>query len=168
MPYTRTQILLHWAVVALVVVQLATSDAMEEAQEAVERAEAVGRGEALQSWVHIVSGLTILVLVLWRLGLRARFGAPPLPPDLSPLFRFGARAVHFALYALLIGLPVTGALTVWVEPDFGGGHGVLKNLLLVLIVLHVSAALFHGIVRRDGVFSRMVRPAGARGGLPPG
>ncbi len=158
MPYTGTQILLHWAVVALVVVQLATLDAIEEAQEAVERAQALGGGEILQSWVHIVSGLTILVLVLWRLGLRARFGAPPMPPDLPPWMRLGARAGHFALYALLVALPVTGSLAVWVEPEFGDVHGFLKNALLVVVGVHVLAALYHGIVRRDGVFSRMLRP----------
>ncbi len=40
-------------------------------------------------------------------------------------------------------------------------HGTCAYLLIALIAVHVGAAAYHGIVRRDGVFSRMWPPFSA-------
>ena len=42
-------------------------------------------------------------------------------------------------------------------------HATTILVLLVLIAMHVGAAAYHGIVRRDGVFSRMWPPARPKG-----
>ena len=57
------------------------------------------------------------------------------------------------------GLPITGGMA-W----FGGievmaeAHEVLTSLLLVLVGLHVVAALYHQFWLKDGLLMRMKRP----------
>jgi cytochrome b561 len=90
-----------------------------------------------------------------------------------------ARVNHWALYALLFALPITGWLTSsaanrpvswfglvqlpdFVAPDAGlkeafeEAHEVLVVLLLTLVVLHVAAALKHQFFDRDGLLFRML------------
>src|ERR1700738_2725961 len=57
---------------------------------------------------HKTLVITILVLALIRLGVRARYGAPPLPADLPEPMKLAAHLSHYALYALMIGMPLLG------------------------------------------------------------
>src|ERR1700755_2912986 len=57
---------------------------------------------------HKTLGITILVLALIRLGVRARYGAPALPADLPEPMKLAAQLSHYALYALMIGMPLIG------------------------------------------------------------
>jgi cytochrome b561 len=128
--------------------------------------------------IHKPLGITILVLAVLRLGLRVRRGAPPLPADLPSWQTAGAKASHVLLYALLIVMPLVG----WALLSAGGCpivlygpihlpqimphndtlHGILRSahtwlayLFFATILLHVAAALFHALVRHDGVFPGM-------------
>lgn len=128
--------------------------------------------------IHKPLGASILVLVLLRLGVRLRLGAPPLPADLPRWQAFGAKASHVALYALLIAQPLVG----WSMLSAGGypivlygglhlppimlhsdalysalrpAHTWLAFALFGVILLHLAAALFHALIRRDGVFWAM-------------
>ena len=128
--------------------------------------------------IHKPLGITILVLALVRLALRLRYGAPSLPADLPEPMKLAAKGSHYALYALMIGMPLIGwgMLSAAEYPVvlFGGWHlpailpqgDSLHTLLwdahfylafafFALILLHVAAALFHALVRRDGVFETM-------------
>src|SRR6202020_678615 len=57
---------------------------------------------------HKSLGITILVLALIRLAVRLRYGTPPLPADLPEPMRLAASLSHYALYALMIGMPLIG------------------------------------------------------------
>jgi cytochrome b561 len=104
---------------------------------------------------------------------------PPAPADLSPGLRILARATHWAFYLVLILLPLMGWLAAnaygstprllgliplpkLLGPNqaaaetIGGVHKVLATLLLALITAHVSGALYHALVKRDGVIWRML------------
>jgi cytochrome b561 len=128
--------------------------------------------------IHKPLGAAILVLALIRLTVRLRYGAPPLPSDLPEPMRLAAHLSHYALYALMIGMPLLGwaMLSAAAYPVvlFGGvrlpailpqsdglhallwdAHFYLAFALFALILLHVAAALFHALVRRDGVFETM-------------
>jgi cytochrome b561 len=128
--------------------------------------------------IHKPLGIAILVLALIRLALRLRYGAPPLPADLPAPMKLGAHLWHFAFYALMIGMPLIGwaMLSAAAYPVvlFGSvhlpailpqsdslhallwdAHFYLAFALFALILLHVAAALFHALVRRDGVFETM-------------
>src|SRR6202522_1496867 len=58
--------------------------------------------------IHKSLGIAILVLALIRLAVRLRYGAPSLPADLPEPMRLGAYLSHYALYALMIGMPLLG------------------------------------------------------------
>ncbi|HEY1780994.1 MAG TPA: cytochrome b [Roseiarcus sp.] len=128
--------------------------------------------------IHEPLGIAILILALIRLVVRLRYGAPPLPADLPEPMKLAAHLSHYVLYALMIAMPLIGwamlsaadypvALrpNLWLPqilPLSPGLHTALWNahfylafLLFAVILMHVAAALFHALVRRDGVFEAM-------------
>src|SRR5580693_9874376 len=58
--------------------------------------------------IHKTLGIAILILALIRLAVRLRYGAPPLPADLPEPMKLGAHVSHYALYALMIAMPLIG------------------------------------------------------------
>src|SRR5260370_23373825 len=58
--------------------------------------------------IHKPLGATILILALIRLVVRLRYGAPPLPADLPEPMKLAAHLSHYALYALMIAMPLIG------------------------------------------------------------
>jgi cytochrome b561 len=128
--------------------------------------------------IHKTLGIAILVLALIRLAVRLRSGAPALPPDLPEPMKLAAHLSHYALYALMIGMPLLGwaMLSTASYPVvlYGGlwlpsilplsdslhtllwnAHYYLAFLFFAVILMHLAAALFHALVRRDGVFETM-------------
>jgi cytochrome b561 len=128
--------------------------------------------------IHKPLGIAILALAVLRLGVRWRLGAPPLPDDLPRAQALAAKLSHVVLYALLIVMPLVG----WGMLSAGGypivlygslhlpkilphddqlhavlrtAHTVLAYMFFATFLLHVAAALFHGLIRRDGVFRAM-------------
>jgi cytochrome b561 len=154
--FTRGQIILHWAVVALVIVQLLSHEAMEDAFKEPSLAKAA-IGEDPIAMVHAISGLVALVLMLLRIVLRLRYGAPAMPKDMPQFQQIAAHATHLALYGLLLLIPLAGFLAVALEnEDMGDIHKTLVTLLWIVLALHVAGALYHAFVRRDGVFQRIL------------
>lgn len=138
---------------------------------------------------HKTLGIAILVLAVVRLAVRLRFGAPPLPADLPLPMRLGAHLSHLALYGLMLAMPLIG----WAMLSAGGypivlygdirlppiaphddalrtllwnAHYYLAFAFFAVILLHLAAALFHGLVRRDGVLQTMA-PIARRGPAAP-
>jgi cytochrome b561 len=139
--------------------------------------------------IHKPLGIAILTLALIRLALRLRYGAPPLPADLPEPMKLAAQVSHYAFYALMISMPLIGwgmmSAAAYPVVLFEGWHlpailpqsDSLHTLLwdahfylafafFALILLHVAAALFHALVRRDGVFETMA-PAVTYGEVAP-
>jgi cytochrome b561 len=136
------------------------------------------RGDAVQ--LHKSFGITVLVLTILRLAWRFAAGVPALPTGLPALQRLAARLTQYALYLLLIAQPLIGWLwssagtkpinlyflvqLPWlIDADgdlshrLGNLHGLVANLLLILIGVHAAAALYHHFVRRDRVLLAMLR-----------
>lgn len=158
--YSRTQIILHWTVVALIAFQYLGSGGIENAWRAYARGEYTQDDFSGLALAHILSGMTVLALVIWRLVLRWKIGAPPPDPAEPPMLQMLARAAHIALYALIVILPISG-MAGW-----GGGvtgairiHLLAKTILLPLIGLHVLGALVHHFVWKTDVLKRMLSPA---------
>jgi cytochrome b561 len=127
---------------------------------------------------HKTLGIAILVLALLRIAVRLRSGTPPLPRDLPPPMKLAAVLSHYALYALMIAMPLLGwamqsagaypivllggvHLPAILPPDPGlytllkTAHITLAFAFFALILLHIAAGLFHALIRRDGVFESM-------------
>ncbi|CAE6728276.1 cytochrome b [Paraburkholderia nemoris] len=127
--------------------------------------------------IHKPLGMLILVLAVIRLIVRLVRGAPPLPSDMPEPMKLAAYLSHVAFYALMIALPLLGwgMLSAADYPIVVAGirlpsvlhhsnelhtllwnaHRFLALCFFALIVLHIAAALFHALVRRDGVFQAM-------------
>lgn len=127
---------------------------------------------------HKNIGVVILILVATRLVYRLLNPPPPLPDSVHPIQRIIANSTHWLLYGLLLGMAISGYIRVT-----AGGfplevfdrlgiphlaprsdslaetakqiHRTLRFPLIALIILHISGALYHAIVKRDGVFQRM-------------
>lgn len=155
--YSASQIALHWLIVALVFFQLVFGDAMSHSLRAIRRGEVVDPGVATQATLHIWVGFAILAAVAIRIVLRLTNGAPPLPEG-PAIFALLARLTHIAFYVLLVAMPVTGILAYWFIPSLGGLHELGKPVFIVLIILHVLAALWHQFWLRDGLLMRMLKP----------
>lgn len=175
MPRYRTPlILLHWLMAALMVGAYILGEVMDD--------DRAGGGLLDATGWHVLMGLLTGALVLPRLLLR-RWGSPPPLPETAALERAAARWAHAALYGIMILLPVTGLTTVlagrrpvpvlglfdlpaamplrWLQKAAEEVHEFAATTFLVLLGLHVAAALWHALIRRDGSAGRML-PFGRR------
>jgi cytochrome b561 len=109
--YDAVSITLHWLIAGLIVVQVCLGWYMNEILP--DHTPAQDQIETL----HISVGLTILLLVFARIGVRLGHPAPPLPADMPGWERLLARTTHVLFYLLLLALPLTGWAVVSLRPD---------------------------------------------------
>lgn len=129
--------------------------------------------------IHKSIGITILALVVIRLIWRLMNPVPELPTTLKPYERVLARFTHAALYVILFGMPLSG----WIGSSAGGHdvrwfnlftvpnlvgkdrplsgimgatHEVLAICLVLVLTLHIAAALRHHFVLKDDALRRML------------
>lgn len=99
--YTRMAIALHWTIAALMIAAVALGWLANLATGAVVRP---------MIDTHKSIGLTVLGLAILRLLWRLTHKPPPMPTSYGPIERRGAHAAHWALYALIFLLPISGYL----------------------------------------------------------
>jgi cytochrome b561 len=155
--YSTTQIMLHWSVATLVIFQFFINDGIKDAWHAYSRGEPTTQEQIAAANVHVIIGLSILALTLWRLVLRVRLGAPPAPDGEPRLLRIAAKATHHTLYLLLVLVPLSGAAAWFLGAEAASrGHGIMRTLLFIVACLHVVGALLQLVVFRSNVFMRML------------
>lgn len=153
--YSALQIALHWSIAVLIGVNYFVSEGMGDAFDGTLEGKAA---TGLTPTVHVWVGVAVLVLVAVRIAVRLMRGAPVAPGTAPTILDLAAKGVHGLLYLLMIAVPVLGAVT-W----FGGIeatadlHVLAMNAMMVLILAHAGAALFHHYVLRDGLILRMIR-----------
>jgi cytochrome b561 len=178
--YSRVAILLHWAIAAGILCNVALALAVDALPDA---------------WVrpvidtHKSIGITVLGLVLMRILWRASHRPPPLPLAFPRAERVAAHVAHGLLYAIMLGLPLSGwfhdsawkdagthpmtlfHLVPWprvgfimhLEPQFkehmhdvlGAVHTWFGYALYLVLALHVGGALKHELIDRHSVLRRM-------------
>lgn len=140
-------------------------------------------GRAAVWWTHISVGLTLVALVVARLGLRA-FGPVPAPSaQISRPVKIASLAAHALLYLLLVATPLVGIYLAFLRGDAVTFfslftipspiaadrpmarevievHELLANALVILAVLHAAAAVYHHVVLKDDVLKRMLPQRG--------
>ncbi|MCU0984007.1 MAG: cytochrome b [Acetobacteraceae bacterium] len=161
-----TQVL-HWGTAVLIAAAWTLGATMEELPRGPARAAGLD--------IHATLGLAVIAAVLARLLWRV---ANPKPSAGEGLLGLAGRAMHLLLYGVMLAVPLSGLAAQWgrgraVSAWFGavtlpppgwlpGGRGWgevhegAANVLLVLIGVHVAAALFHQVVLRDGLLWRML------------
>lgn len=106
--YTSVAIVLHWAIAFAILLMLPLGFWMHGEAEDGNTSTAVFNAYQL----HKSVGFTILALSLVRLGWRLANPPPALPPHMPGWERLIAKATHWAFYALMIALPLSGWLFV--------------------------------------------------------
>ncbi|MDA0707389.1 MAG: cytochrome b/b6 domain-containing protein [Proteobacteria bacterium] len=167
---------LHWAIAGLIVLQFILANLVEGAADS---------GSALRELAllanHKSVGITVLALVIVRLMWRVKKPPPALPATMDQWQILASHISHWALYGLIILIPVSGwlmssasaysvswfnlfQLPDFVAPDPGlkellkETHELLGKLLFVVAVVHILAAFKHQLIDKDGVMARMSAP----------
>jgi len=162
---------LHWTMALLVLAMLVLGFVM--VQDGIAKPI---RG--LLFMLHKNTGVLILALVVIRFVWR-KIDPPPALPDSVPVWqRSLAHFNHSALYLLLFLMPIVGYVRVKaadlpIESLDAMGLGRLAPVsepladvastlhqigalaLTFFVALHLLGAFYHGVIRRDGVYSRM-------------
>ena len=163
--------LLHWVVVALILVQVTLAWIADDLPLGMKKLAMLAR--------HKSFGITILGLAVLRLLWRWTNPTPALPNDLKPYERVLAHFTHAALYVLLFAMPLSG----WMMSSARGfpvswfgfvqlpdlvpknqrlyeallqTHDLLALALGAVVALHVAAALKHHYFLKDDVLRRML------------
>lgn len=152
--YSRTQIALHWAVAALVLFQIFLHDGIVEAWTG--RMDGSLPNQPTPD-LHVIAGMLIFVLVLWRLVLRFTRAVPALPTNEPQILKVAAAGTHLLFYVLLLAMPLSGAAAWFLGAEPAAVAHVLARFVLVpLLVLHVLAALAHHFWFKTNVLRRML------------
>lgn len=163
--YGIVPVTIHWLSAALIIALLGLGF------RASSTVDPEAKASLLQ--IHATLGITILLLTLariiwWRLDKKpAPVGGSPQWQDLS------AKAVHVLFYIVILGMAASGigmfVLSGAGPVVFGGEgslpdfsqyppripHGIGARAMVVLLVLHAGAALYHHFVKRDATLRRM-------------
>ncbi|WP_088329079.1 cytochrome b [Lacimicrobium sp. SS2-24] len=169
--YHRASIVLHWLMLLVIAAVYAC----------IELRELYPKGsdprELLKHW-HFMLGLSVGLLVLFRLYFRLRHPAPPIHPSLPRWQERLAKSMHILLYLLMLGMPLAGWMILSAEgkpiPFFGlelpalipanetlaeqieEVHETIGSAGYVLIALHALAGLAHHYVFKDNTLKRML------------
>jgi len=186
--------ILHWSTLVAIVAQFVVGYLMDADDSG--RGRGRGRGRGGESdlialpplrqgsddggeqlvLIHVVLGLTILVLATVRLAWRLSGRLPDWADALGDGERRLEAIVEKALYLLLFAIPITGLGLVFASGedwDVGSAelsapweivdddvwlaaHIAAHVAFFVVVALHVGLVLKHTVVRRDGLLTRML------------
>lgn len=169
--YSALAIAFHWALAALILVQIPLGLIMVDMPRGLQQLEAFNWHKSLGAVILAIAALRLL----WRLFNRG----PALPREMPGWQKGIAHATHWLLYAAFFAVPLSGwtmssAFGRSVEvfglltlPDLVGAdkalgerlaalHEIAAYALAALVVVHVGAALQHFLIKRDDILARML------------
>jgi len=169
--YGSLSIGIHWLMLLLFVAVYGTV----ELHELFEKGSDLRK--VLMTW-HFMLGILVFVLVWLRLAARLSGPTPAILPEPPGLQQLSSKLLHLALYALMIGMPLTGWLMLSAAgkpiPFFGLElptligenkdlaeqleelHEIVGTTGYFLIGLHTVAALYHHYIKHDNTLTRML------------
>ena len=168
--YTSIAIILHWVMALLIFATWSIAIAIDDMPLSPARISGL-------SW-HKWLGVTIFFLVLLRILWRITHPAPPLKLAMPAWQERAMQLTHIALYLLMLLIPIVGWLMssakgytvnyfgLFELPDLVDKdkalerllkemHELMANGLMILVGLHIAAALKHQFIDKDGLLSRM-------------
>lgn len=161
---------LHWLVFFLVVGMLCLGFLLDDINDKPLHAKVVN--------IHKLIGLLILALMLFRALWAFSNPKPGLPLNTPSWQKYAERSVHWLIYLALIAMPISG----WIMSVAAGyaphlfdisfnlpiaknkvlgdrmydTHVFLAYSIIVLVSIHVCAALYHYLIKKDSVLQRMM------------
>lgn len=161
---------IHWSMAVAIIFMLFIGMFMTDS---------LSRWQPYAVWLHISVGITLLIFACIRLANRFKAPQPKLPKQLNAAQAKMAHLSHVLLYVFMFMMPLTGYLMVNADGrpiSFFGlvylptlidqnivAYGLLRTLhgwvsytFAGLIILHIVAALYHGLIRQDRVLASML------------
>ena len=169
--YPATSKLLHWLVAVCVLATAPVAITMTRVSE--------GPTQNFLFNFHKSLGVLIFALMILRLINRLAVGAPIADPAIAPWQKAASATVHTSFYVLLLAMPIVGYIAnsafgaptpffgLFNVPAIVGKDEALATqlftihrwvgwLVIILVLTHVSAALYHHFIRGDNVLRRML------------
>jgi len=166
--YHPVLVALHWLMALLIIVALAAGTFALQGL-ANDDPNKIG---ALAG--HMTAGLIIGSLLVLRFGIRLATAHPAKATTGNPLLDRIGQATHLVFYVLILGMVMSGMAMARsyglfdivfggsgdpLPPVFDNGpraaHGVFATGLILLVLLHIAAAVYHQAVLKDGLLKRM-------------
>lgn len=161
----------HWMIFLLIGVLLIMGEIMGDLPTGPDKFKVYG--------LHKSIGICVLMLAAVRLLWRWVNPSPVLPAHMRNIEKLMAHIGHYALYALMFAMPLSGwmmssaagfpvsvfglfTLPDMVLPDpslkatMSDMHELLATAIMVIVTLHILAALFHHVYHKDNVLKRML------------
>jgi cytochrome b561 len=161
----------HWLLFLMLTFSVIAGNLLASMPKGTEKLEAAG--------MHKSFGAVILMLIFARLFWRLINVIPKDIENTPEIQKSLAHAMHWALYALMFAQPLSGILMtqsagypisffglfdfpIWLDKDkslaefFRSAHGVIWIILVVAVLGHVSAALHHHFIKKNGVLKKMI------------
>jgi cytochrome b561 len=171
--YSSVQKWLHWSMALLIFIMVTVGVTMVNLDD--------GPMKNVLYELHKSTGLIVLTLALIRIGVRRSRGAPSIEPGVPEWQRFAARVSHYALYMLIVLVPLAGwtatsycckpvnlfwtvpvSLPIPDAPTMEASeplfliHFGLAFVLISIVLIHVCGAMQHHFFRKDRTFLRML------------
>jgi cytochrome b561 len=169
--YSNLSIFWHWLIAILIIAAFVLGSYMTDLKISPSKLK-------YYSW-HKWMGVSIFILVLFRLLSRYLKGAPAYPATMPKWEKLAAHASHIALYVLMFAVPLSGYFytyaagypvvyfglielpaVVEVNKALAGNlkelHEALTTILLLVVGLHFAAALKHHFFDKDSILQSML------------
>lgn len=165
--YHPLMVTLHWLVVILVFALFIVGKSMSQLPNDAAKLTPLA--------LHMSVGIITLLVIVFRFVMRMRLPKPAYASTGNAFLDWIGKAVHYALYALVFLMAVSGlslSMQAGLAPIVFGGsgaslpadfydfaarvlHGFIAPALFLLILLHVGAAFYHQLALKDNLLSRM-------------
>jgi cytochrome b561 len=164
--YSKRTAIFHWLIFLLVIAAFFVGHELDESKDAAQKLSMFP--------VHFLIGDLILLLTLVRIYFRKKDGEPA-PANANPLLNKIAAATHGLLNISVIAVVISGMVTAATSgviaalqksdpsliPDFEKVeakefHELFIGILLLLVIFHVLAALYHQFIVKDSLMRRIM------------
>lgn len=164
--YSKRTAVMHWLIFLLVVAAFFLGHEVTEMQDTTQKL-------AMYPY-HFILGNLVFLLVIVRIYFRKKDGEPA-PANTNPLLNKIAALTHVLLNLTLIAVAISGFITVATsglvdafktnDPDLipnfhevaaKGFHELFIGVLVLLVIIHVVATLYHQFIVKDNLLRRIM------------
>lgn len=165
--YGSVALTIHWLSAILIVIALATGFRTASTVDPAAKAQLLT--------IHVPIAILVALLTVARLLWWLFMDQKPDPVAGAPNWQqSSAKVVHWLFYVVILGMAASGA-GMFILSDAGAivfgnetsplpefenykpriPHGIGARFMVLLLVAHIGAALYHHFIKRDGLLARM-------------
>jgi cytochrome b561 len=164
--YSKRTAIMHWSIFVLIIIAFYFGHELDESKDAAAKLSMYP--------IHFLIGDLVLLLTLVRIYFRKKDGEPA-PANANPMLNKVAALTHVMTNLTVIAVAITGFITAVTSgvidalkagdpaliPDFHKVdakeiHELFIGILLLLVVLHIAAALYHQLIVKDNLLRRIM------------